>query len=165
MTVPGLSDGRGQIRYASVVEDPSQNSGGSSWLPHRFEVCPEGATLLIALGVALAIRLYLSLTSYCIAGDGVAYLGMARDFAAGEPARALDNVFSPLYPYLVSLAHSLVSDWELAGNLVSALLGTARARSSSVATWRSAPPRLPRSIRSLPPTQRRSGRRPVLSSS
>jgi len=125
MTAPGLNDGRGQIGYASVVEGPSQNSGGSSWLPHWFEDCPEGGVLLLALGVALAIRLYLSLTSYCIAGDGVAYLGMARDFAAGEPAKALDNVFSPLYPYVVSFAHLLVPDWELAGNLVSALLGTA----------------------------------------
>src|SRR5260370_38555069 len=50
---------------------------------------------------------------------------MAREFAAGEPGKALDNVFSPLYPYVVSLAHSLVTDWEVAGNLVSALLGTA----------------------------------------
>src|SRR5713226_6162780 len=95
MPAPGLNDGRGQIGYASVVEGPSQNSGGSSWLPHWVEDCPESAALLLALGVALAIRLYLSLTSYCIAGDGVAYLGMARDFAAGEPAKALDNVFSP----------------------------------------------------------------------
>ena len=125
MPAPGLNDGRGQIGYASVVEGPSQNSGGPSWLPHWLEDCPESAALSLALGVALAIRLYLSLTSYCIAGDGVAYLGMARDFAAGEPAKALDNVFSPLYPYVVSLAHSLVTDWEVAGNLVSALLGTA----------------------------------------
>src|SRR5216684_705860 len=110
MPAPGLNDGRGQIGYASVVEGPSQNSGGSSWLPHWVEDCPESAALLLALGVALAIRLYLSLTSYCI---------------AGEPAKALDNVFSPLYPYVVSLAHSLVTDWEVAGNLVSALLGTA----------------------------------------
>lgn len=125
MSVPGLSEGHGQLRYGSVVEEPSQQSGGLSWLPHWFEDRPESAAVLLALGAALAIRLYLSLTSYCIAGDGVAYLGMANDFAAGEPAKALDNVFSPLYPWVVSLAHSFVPDWELAGNLVSALLGTA----------------------------------------
>jgi len=75
--------------------------------------------------IAFAIRLYLSLTSYCIAGDGVAYLAMARDFAAGAPAKALASVFSPLYPWIVSIAHRLIPDWELAGSLVSTMLGSA----------------------------------------
>ena len=50
---------------------------------------------------------------------------MARDFAANAPAKALASVFSPLYPWLVALAHRLIPDWELAGSLVSAILGTA----------------------------------------
>src|SRR5579863_6617377 len=104
---------------------PHEVTAGPRWLPRALEDCPRGTALALTVLVALAIRLYLSLTSYCIAGDGVAYLGMARDFAAGAPAKALDNVFSPLYPYVVSLAHPLIPDWELAGNLVSALLGTA----------------------------------------
>lgn len=71
-----------------------------------------------------AIRIYLSLTSYCIAGDGAAYIGMAREFAAGRWRAPLGAVFSPLYPLLIAGLHLLVTDWELAGNLVSALLGT-----------------------------------------
>jgi len=50
---------------------------------------------------------------------------MAREFAAGDPAKALASVFSPLYPWIVSIIHRLIPDWELAGNIVSAILGSA----------------------------------------
>jgi len=90
------------------------------WMPHS-----EAAGMLLVVGFALAIRVYLSLTSYCISGDGVAYLAMARHFADGEWRAALDAVYSPLYPALVSLMHRWVADWEIAGNLVSTILGTA----------------------------------------
>lgn len=72
-----------------------------------------------------AIRLYLSLTSYCISGDGAAYIGMARQFAAGNWREPLGAVFSPLYPMLIAGMRRVVPDWEMAGNLVSALAGTA----------------------------------------
>ena len=52
------------------------------WLPRALSDCPEKTALTLTILFAFAIRLYLSLTSYCIAGDGVAYLAMARDFAA-----------------------------------------------------------------------------------
>ena len=90
------------------------------WMLHS-----EAAALLIVTGFALAIRIYLSLTSYCISGDGVAYLVMARHFADGQWRAALDAVYSPLYPLLISLMHRWIPDWEMAGNLLSAILGTA----------------------------------------
>jgi hypothetical protein len=71
-----------------------------------------------------AIRIYLSLTSYCISGDGAAYIGMAREFAAGHWREPLGAVFSPLYPLLMAGMHCLVPDWEMAGDLLSALFGT-----------------------------------------
>jgi len=80
--------------------------------------------LAITLG-ALAIRLYLVFTSFCIAGDGVAYIAMARYFAAGEAGKALAEVFSPLYPWLMALLYRAVPDWELAGGLISVAFGTA----------------------------------------
>lgn len=95
------------------------------WLSGRLEDCRERSLILALLAVALAIRVYLSLTSFCISGDGVAYLGMARQFSAGHPAAALRSVFSPLYPWLVSWVHYAIPDWETAGELVSAALGTA----------------------------------------
>lgn len=82
--------------------------------------------LLVAITFgALAIRLYLVFTSFCIAGDGVAYIAMARDFADGEAGKALAAVFSPLYPFLIALLHRVIPDWELAGGLISAAFGTA----------------------------------------
>jgi hypothetical protein len=99
--------------------------GIADWLPQGVERRSDGFTLAWICGVALAIRLYLSLTSYCISGDGVAYLAMAQDFAAGLPRQALDHVFSPLYPLLIAAAHVAIPDWEMAGNLVSAMMGTA----------------------------------------
>lgn len=85
----------------------------------------ERAALWIMLAVAFGIRLYLGLTSFCISGDGASYLGMARQFAAGDWIRPLHAVFSPLYPLLIAGAHRLIPDWEIAGNLVSVLMGTA----------------------------------------
>jgi len=85
----------------------------------------ESATLLTVLVVALAIRIYLAMTSYCISGDGVAYLAIARQFADGRWHGALNAVYSPLYPLLISLMHSRFLDWEMTGNLLSVILGTA----------------------------------------
>jgi len=99
--------------------------GVADWLPQSVEQRSDGFILAWICGVALAIRLYLSLTSYCISGDGVAYLAMAQDFAGGLPRQALDHVFSPLYPLLIAAAHLAIPSWEMAGNLVSAVMGTA----------------------------------------
>src|SRR6266851_2200925 len=82
--------------------------------------------LLICLtSLAAAIRLYLVLTSFCISGDGPQYLAMARDFSAGQYANALAPVFSPLYPFLISIVQRLVTDWEICGQTVSLFFGTA----------------------------------------
>jgi dolichyl-phosphate-mannose-protein mannosyltransferase len=81
--------------------------------------------LILIVGFALAIRLYLSLTSYCMSGDGVAYLTMARQFASGDIGAALKSVFSPLYPSIIAVFHLAIPNWEMAGNLVSVLMGTA----------------------------------------
>jgi hypothetical protein len=107
------------------MENSSSPTVNPLWLPPALIDRPEGTALALAVSIAFAIRLYLSLTSYCIAGDGVAYLAMARNFAAGDPGRALAFVFSPLYPWLIAIAHRLIPDWELAGSIVSAILGSA----------------------------------------
>jgi len=94
-------------------------------LPRAFIGLSTRSALVVLIGVGFALRLYLSLTSYCMSGDGVGYLGMAQAFAAGDTRRALMSVFSPLYPALIALAHPLLPNWEMAGNLISAILGSA----------------------------------------
>lgn len=104
---------------------PAQNLIAAQWLPGCMAKCSQRNLLLAVTIGALAIRLYLALSSFCIAGDGVAYIAMAGDFAGGEPGKALASVFSPLYPWLIALFHRVLPDWELAGNLISAGFGTA----------------------------------------
>jgi len=98
----------------------NEGDGLELWMRHH-----EAVALVAVAGASFAIRTYLSLTSYCISGDGVAYLVMARHFTDGQWRAALGSVFSPLYPLLISLMHRWIADWEMAGNLLSAILGTA----------------------------------------
>ena len=96
----------------------------------RRGIVPEGifalsdGTIVAALtGLALALRVYLSIRSYCISGDGVAYLGIAKHIAVGDFAHALASVFPPLYPALIVTFHAIVPNWELAADLISAIFG------------------------------------------
>jgi hypothetical protein len=107
------------------MENSPDGTASPRWLPRALYDCPRATALALTILIAFALRLYLSLTSFCIAGDGVAYLAMAREFAAGAPAKALASVFSPLYPWIIAIAHRLIPDWELAGSLVSTILGSA----------------------------------------
>lgn len=98
--------------------------------PREIDLLPLSVTRLsdakiiaAIAALALAIRIYLSIFAYCISGDGIMYVRMAQDIAAGRYAHALQSVFPPLYPALMALLHLLFPDWELCGDLISALLG------------------------------------------
>jgi len=106
-----------------AMERTTQGSTGVALTAARRQALHKWQALTMVLVAGLAIRVYLSLTNYCISGDGAAYLGMATKYASGDWRKPLGAVFSPLYPLLVAGAHLFVSDWELAGNLISALLG------------------------------------------
>jgi hypothetical protein len=105
--------------------EPSLPEAPGIVLPRAFLRLETRSALAALVGFGFALRLYLSLTSYCMSGDGVSYLGMAQAFAAGDSRRALMSVFSPLYPAMIALAHPLLPNWEMAGNLISAILGSA----------------------------------------
>ena len=86
---------------------------------------PDARVLAILTLSGLAIRLYLSATSFCISGDGMAFIWIAKDYGAGHAAKALAGVFPPAYPWLIAQMHRAIPDWEAAGNLVSTAAGTA----------------------------------------
>jgi len=86
---------------------------------------PDARVITILTLFGFAIRLYLSLTSFCISGDGMSFVWIAMDYGAGNSAKAVAGVFAPAYPFLIAQVHRAIPDWELAGNLVSTLMGTA----------------------------------------
>jgi len=112
-------------RGASLAQSYPEGSAGADrltrWLSRYSERRVVG-TLAAAAGL---IRLYLVLTSFCISADGVAYIAMAREFHAGRAHNALAWVFSPLYPWLISMTYHAIPNWELAGELLSMTFGTA----------------------------------------
>lgn len=72
---------------------------------------------------ALAIRLWFMQYFRVISADGIAYVDIARDIMTGQGlARATH--YPPFYPLLVGGAASLVGDYELAGQLVSIVVGS-----------------------------------------
>lgn len=107
-----------------LAREPAE-SPGLPWLARRVGGWSERKLVVVITLTALAIRIYLSLTSFCVAADGVYYISMARAFSGGRPGNALASVLSPLYPWLVSLLYRVVPDWETAGELVSTGFGTA----------------------------------------
>ena len=114
-----------EARGASLAHSYPEGSASADrltrWLSRYSERRVVG-TLAVAAGL---IRLYLVLTSFCISADGVAYIAMAREFHAGRVYSALAWVFSPLYPWLISITYWVIPNWELAGELLSMAFGTA----------------------------------------
>jgi 4-amino-4-deoxy-L-arabinose transferase-like glycosyltransferase len=81
------------------------------------------APVLTAFLVAFLIRVYLIWQDGCINPDGIKYVGMATLIGHGDWMSALSYFYPPGYPLLISLAHSAVSNWELAGRMVSLIFG------------------------------------------
>lgn len=114
-----------EARGASLAQSYPEGSAGADrftrWLSRYSERRVVGALA----AAAASIRLYLVFTSYCISADGVAYIAMAREFHAGRVQNALAWVFSPLYPFLISIAYRAIPSWELTAELLSTAFGTA----------------------------------------
>jgi len=114
-----------EARGAAFAQSHPEGSADTDRLTHWLSQYSEPRVVGTLAAVAAAIRLFLVVTSYCISADGVAYIAMAREFYAGRPREALAWVFSPLYPFLVSIIYRAIGNWELAGELLSVALGTA----------------------------------------
>ncbi len=71
----------------------------------------------------LIIRLYNLLSASSIELDGIAYVAIGQSYARGAWAEALQGVFPPVYPFLIGLLHRIIPDGELAGRLVSLVMG------------------------------------------
>jgi len=70
---------------------------------------------------AFLVRFYLVLFSSVITPDGILYIKAAKFIESGK----LENIAEfTLYPFLIVLAHKIFPDWEMAGRMVSVLMGS-----------------------------------------
>lgn len=84
----------------------------------------EKINVAILLLVSIILSLYLFFRTYVISLDGAfQFIPLAKDFASGLFGKALTHGQQPLYPFLIALVSQWISDFELAGKLVSTLLG------------------------------------------
>ena len=84
----------------------------------------EKINLAILLLVSLLLSIYLFFQTYVISLDGAfQYIPIAKDFASGLLRKALSHNQQPLYPLIIAFVSRWVSDFELAGRLVSTLFG------------------------------------------
>jgi len=84
----------------------------------------EKIDLAILLLISLLLSIYLFFYTYIICLDGAfQYIPIAKDIVSGLYGKALAHNQQPLYSFLVALVSRWVSDFELAGKLVSSLFG------------------------------------------
>jgi 4-amino-4-deoxy-L-arabinose transferase-like glycosyltransferase len=84
-----------------------------------------GGDLALLAGIlllALAARIYAFPIARVIAADGISYVNIARSIFRGEGFSGA-NHFPPLYPLLIGTMNLLAGDDELAGKLISLLMG------------------------------------------
>jgi 4-amino-4-deoxy-L-arabinose transferase-like glycosyltransferase len=85
----------------------------------------EKIDLAILLLASLILSIYLFFQTYVISMDGAfQYIPMAKVFASGLFKNAIGfSGQQPLYSFLIALISRLVSDFELAGKLISSFFG------------------------------------------
>jgi hypothetical protein len=84
----------------------------------------EKIDLAILLLISLLLSIYLFFRTYVISLDGAfQYIPIAKDIVSGLYGKALAHNQQPLYSFLVAFVSRWVSDYELAGKLVSTIFG------------------------------------------
>lgn len=80
--------------------------------------------LTVLLLISLLLSIYLFFRTYVISIDGAfQYIPLAKDFASGLFKKALSHNQQPLYPLMLAYVSRWIPDFEVAGKLVSSLLG------------------------------------------
>ena len=90
-----------------------------------FMIKNEKLDLAILLLISLLLSIYLFFRTYVISSDGASqYIPMAKVFASGLYKEAIGfSGQQPLYSFLIALISPLVSDFEVAGKLISSFFG------------------------------------------
>jgi Dolichyl-phosphate-mannose-protein mannosyltransferase len=75
--------------------------------------------LLLMFSASLMRALFIVRWNADLNFDGEIYISAARKYAVGMYREGLAIYPMPIYPYLISLMHSIISNWVLAGRLIS----------------------------------------------
>jgi hypothetical protein len=119
------SEARNTDRFRSPLNGPlrgpSVASGPKGW-PGTVPTwaVPLLLTLYVIAGATLAFRY-----RYAITPDATAYIDIARDYASGHWADAVNGLWSPLYSLLLAVPIRAGVDPLLAGQLIQVLVGVA----------------------------------------
>jgi len=85
---------------------------------------PDVIWLSLCFVAAISFRLFLLNFQYAIGWDEPHYLQLGASFAQGSLKDVLHPFWPPMYPILIGVFSWLISDYELAGRLVSILTGS-----------------------------------------
>ena len=89
-----------------------------------YDMKSEKFDLILLLLLSLLLSTYLFFRTYVISLDGAfQYIPIAKDFLSGLYGKALGHNQQPLYSLFVAVVSLWVSDFELAGKLVSSFFG------------------------------------------
>jgi hypothetical protein len=90
----------------------------------KFQELDSRKIFWLLFTLCIGIRVYLFFCTYVIARDSAQYMGMAELFLTGRFLTAFEYITPPFYPLLLAGMKLVISDPEIAGKLVSLLLGT-----------------------------------------
>ena len=90
----------------------------------RLPESRHGLVLVTGITAALMGLLFIVRWKADLNFDGEVYLSAARKFSDGNFREGLAIYALPLYPYLISLLHTFIPDWVIAGKLLSFVLMT-----------------------------------------
>jgi 4-amino-4-deoxy-L-arabinose transferase-like glycosyltransferase len=74
--------------------------------------------------ISLSVRIYLSVFTYVIKNDSVAFMQNAKYFAGGDFSSGLGHDYHPLYSLIMAVLYKVVPNMELSGTIISVLFGT-----------------------------------------
>ena len=78
----------------------------------------------LLLIISLSVRIYLSVFTYVIKNDSVAFMQNAKFFANGDFSSGLRHDYHPLYSLIMAVLYKVVPNMELCGTIVSVFFGT-----------------------------------------
>ncbi len=76
------------------------------------------------LVISLSARIYMSVFTYIISNDSVAFMQNAKYFAGGDFSHGLAHDYHPLYSLIIAALYKVVPNLELSGTIVSVSFGT-----------------------------------------